>query len=223
MKLKFALLALVAAAGLVTSVALADPGHGKGKGKSDDEAAAADTSSSTSTTTTTEEPGKGKGKSKGQAKKAERAALGCKPSVAVNLKGTLASVDGTTIVVNVVHANRHGRSYVGLQVPVGTTEFTKFRKAGPSTLAELVVGDLVKVHARTCKPKPGDEPEEAVTPPAAEPVAPALVARMVIAKLPAADDEDEDGTTTTSTETTTTTSTEVTTTTSTEGTTTTSS
>ena len=108
MKLKFALLALVAAAGLVTSVALADPGHGKGKGKkSDDEAAAADTSSSTSTTTTSEEPGKGK--SKGQAKKAERAALGCKPSVAVNLKGTLASVDGTTIVVNVVHANRHGR------------------------------------------------------------------------------------------------------------------
>jgi hypothetical protein len=188
MKLKIALLALVLVAGTSVSVAVADPGHGKGKKPKGDDAVAATTGESTTTdTVTTGDDGKGKGhKAHGKAK-----GLGlpgaCRPSVAVNLKGTLAGVTDSTLAVDVTKANRHGWNLVGLQVPVAVDALTKIRKHGPATLADLVAGDVVKIHARACKNA------EAVA--GAAPVV--LVARMVIAKAPSTSTDSEDGATTT--------------------------
>jgi hypothetical protein len=92
-------------------------------------------------------PGKGKPPTTGQ---------GCKPSVAVVLKGSLAATPGaaaTSLSVTVKSANRHGRAYVTATQPTAILldEDTKVRRRGKKTLAGLVAGDRVLVQAKVCK------------------------------------------------------------------------
>ena len=86
---------------------------------------------------------------------------GCKPSVGIKLKGTLANdpvaVD-TSFEMTVTKANRHGRAYVSAAQPVtiNVDAKTKIRRKAPGTaptktLDSLAMGDLVKVKAKACK------------------------------------------------------------------------
>jgi hypothetical protein len=90
-------------------------------------------------------PPEGKGKPK--------TGEGCKPKVAVVLKGTLASASATALGVDVTRGNRWGRAYVeGTAVTsVAVNASTKVRRQGKKTVADLVVGDRVLVQARVCK------------------------------------------------------------------------
>ena len=78
---------------------------------------------------------------------------GCKPRVAVILKGTLASAPGANaITVKVTSANRWGRAYVGgADDSIAVNADTRIRRQGLKTLADLMAGDRVLVHARVCK------------------------------------------------------------------------
>jgi hypothetical protein len=92
-------------------------------------------------------PGKGKPETTG---------AGCKPKIAVVLKGTLASTPGasaTSLSVNVTSANHWGKAYVGglaksIAVDPNTT---KVRRQGKKTLGDLLKDDRVLVQARVCK------------------------------------------------------------------------
>jgi hypothetical protein len=92
-------------------------------------------------------PGKGKPPTTGQ---------GCKPSVTVVLKGSLAATPGasaTSLSVTVKSANRHGRAYVTAVQPTAVlvNEDTKVRRQGKATLGDLLMGDRVLVQAKVCK------------------------------------------------------------------------
>jgi hypothetical protein len=92
-------------------------------------------------------PGKGKPPSTG---------AGCKPRVAVVLKGVLAATPGTsatTLAVTVRSSNRHGRAYVAAAQPTSILvgPQTKVRRQGEKTLAALRAPDRVLVQAKVCK------------------------------------------------------------------------
>jgi hypothetical protein len=111
---------------------------------------------------------------------------GCKPKIAVVLKGTLASTPGasaTALSVTVTSGNRWGRAYVKATQPmsVGVDANTKVRRQGEKTLGALLKDDRVLVHARACKADLKDD------------VTPALTASKVIAHpaKPVHDEEDD--------------------------------
>jgi hypothetical protein len=165
-----ALLATLFVAGLAVSVAVAHPPPGKGKGKHE------------SSTAAVEQPS-------------------CHPKVSFILKGDY--VSGTfsengegSFAMLVKQANKHGRQYAGMQVTVEVGAYTKVKRRGKATVADLMAGDKLVVHVRGCKAAKGE---------AATDEAPVLFAKHVNAKGPKA--EDDDSTTTTSTTDTTTTTT----------------
>lgn len=92
-------------------------------------------------------PGKGKPAATG---------TGCKPRIAVVLKGTLASTPGasaTALSVNVTSGNHWGSAYVNATQPtsVKVDTGTKVRRQGGKTLGDLLKDDRVLVQARVCK------------------------------------------------------------------------
>jgi hypothetical protein len=124
-------------------------------------------------------PPEGKGK--------PRTGEGCKPKIAVVLKGTLVSASTTALSMNVTRANRWGRAYKNAG-PANVTldSKTKVRGHGMKSVADLLAklkaGDRVHVQARVCK----DELKD----PAAKP---ALTASKVIGHpAKAAKDENKD-------------------------------
>ena len=111
---------------------------------------------------------------------------GCRPRMAVVLKGTLAGTPGasaTSISVNVTSGNRWGRAYVGASQPrsIGVDTSTMVRRQGAKTLGALVSGDRVLVQARVCK---ADLAHDAT---------PALTASKVIAHPASAGKDDGKG------------------------------
>lgn len=107
--------------------------------------------------------------------KPETTGAGCKPKIAVVLKGTLASTPGalaTALSVNVTSGNRWGRAYVKATQPASIgvdPNTTKVRRQGKKTLGDLLKDDRVLVQARVCKADLKDD------------VTPALTASKVIA------------------------------------------
>lgn len=91
-------------------------------------------------------PGKGKPPTTG---------TGCKPKIAVVLKGTLASTPGATataLSVKVTSANRWGKAYISTSPrSIGVDANTMVRRQGQKTLASLLSGDRVLIQARACK------------------------------------------------------------------------
>ena len=85
----------------------------------------------------------------------------CKPRVKVVLKGTLANdpaAGDTSLQMNVLKANRHGRAFVlaGQPITVNIDANTKVRRKAPDsaptkTLDSLAMDDLVKLAAKACK------------------------------------------------------------------------
>jgi hypothetical protein len=122
MKLKALLLALFVA-GLTASFALADDGHGKrDKGKSEDRTTSVQRSDDT---------------------KRDRATTRCRPSVEVELRGTVAAAPtASSLVVLVTRGGAEGASLAGKQLTFDTTGARK-----PSALAS---GELVQVKGRAC-------------------------------------------------------------------------
>jgi len=84
---------------------------------------------------------------------------GCKPLVSVILKGTVATAPGVSatlpfnLQVHVTTANEHGAAYVKLTQPITVTlaTTTKVNRQGHDSLASLLAGDRIVVHARSCK------------------------------------------------------------------------
>jgi hypothetical protein len=111
---------------------------------------------------------------------------GCKPTITVVLKGTLASTPGasaTALSVNVKSGNRWGRAYVKATQPtsVAVNADTKVRRQGKKTLGDLLVEDRVVVKARVCKADLKDD------------LTPALTASKVVAhSAKPANEEDDD-------------------------------
>ena len=123
-------------------------------------------------------PPEGKGK--------PRTGEGCKPKVAVVLKGTLTSGSTTSLSMNVTGANRWGRAYKTAGTANVTLDpNTKVRGGGMKTVADLVAdlkaGDRVLVQARVCK---DDLKDPAVTP--------QLTASKVIGHPAKAENNEED-------------------------------
>jgi hypothetical protein len=88
--------------------------------------------------------------------KPEKTGAGCKPKIAVVLKGTLASTPGPSAIslsVNVTSANHWGKAYVGGSAKsIGVDpNTTKVRRQGKKTLGDLLKDDRVLVQARVCK------------------------------------------------------------------------
>jgi hypothetical protein len=124
-------------------------------------------------------PPEGKGK--------PRTGEGCKPKIAVVLKGTLVSASATSLSMNVTGANRWGRAWktAGSATAALDSTKTKVRGGGMKSitdlLADLKAGDRVLVKARVCK----DELKD----PAAKP---ALTASMVVGHPAKAENEEDD-------------------------------
>jgi hypothetical protein len=80
---------------------------------------------------------------------------GCKPRIAVVLKGTLAATPGATataLSVNVTSANHWGKAYVTAgPKAIGVDANTKVRRQGGKTLGDLLKDDRVLIQARACK------------------------------------------------------------------------
>ena len=104
-------------------------------------------------------PPEGKGK--------PRTGEGCKPKVAVVLKGTLASASTTSLSMNVTGGNRWGRAYKNAAASVALDSNTKVRGGGMKTVADLVAnlkaGDRVHVQARVCKDELENDAKPALT------------------------------------------------------------
>ena len=103
---------------------------------------------------------------------------GCKPRVAVILKGTLTGV-GNPLTVNVTSANHWGKAYLGSGKLIATTTDTKVRGEGMKQLSELKSGFRVLIQARVCKADLGNG------------ATPALTATKVIAHDPSKAGKDE--------------------------------
>ena len=93
-------------------------------------------------------PPEGKGK--------PRTGEGCKPKVAVVLKGTLVGATANSLNMNVTGANRWGRAWKTAGTAAVTLDTkTKVRGGGMKTVADLLAklkaGDRVHVQARVCK------------------------------------------------------------------------
>lgn len=134
------LLTAALAAMVCVSVALAAPPAGKGK-----------PANPGSNSGTNGSAGKGKPAGKGKA----TTGVGCKPAVAVILKGTLATAPGagTSFTMAATSGNKFGQPYVAGAQPVTVliTPATKIRREGLKLATDLVVGDRVLVQSRVCK------------------------------------------------------------------------
>jgi hypothetical protein len=122
-------------------------------------------------------PPEGKGK--------PRTGEGCKPKVAVVLKGTLASASATSLSMNVTGANRWGRAWKTTgTASAALNDKTKVRGGGMKSiadlLAELKAGDRVHVQARVCKDDLKNDAK------------PALTASKVIGHPAKAENDEED-------------------------------
>lgn len=108
---------------------------------------------------------------------------GCKPRIAVILKGTLAAPPGTTAIsVNVTSANHWGKAWVGGSTKsIAVNADTKVRGGGNKELSKLKQGFRVLVQARVCKA----DLDNGATP--------ALTATKVIGHDPNAKDDNENG------------------------------
>ena len=85
-----------------------------------------------------------------------RTGEGCKPKIAVVLKGTLVSASATSLSMNVTGANRWGRAYKSAGTASATLDSkTKVRGGGMKSVADLLAdlkaGDRVLIQARVCK------------------------------------------------------------------------
>lgn len=79
---------------------------------------------------------------------------GCKPNVAVILKGSLTSdpVAGVaSFTMKVSAANEHGQSLKGLDVMIALDAKTKIRRQGAKTIESLALNDRAMVELRRCK------------------------------------------------------------------------
>ena len=105
---------------------------------------------------------------------------GCKPRIAVILRGTLTGA-GSPLTVKVTSSNRWGKAYVGgSDTSIAVNTDTKVRGQGMKRLSELKAGFRVLIQARVCKAE------------LANGATPALTATKVIAHDPnKKDDEDE--------------------------------
>ena len=130
-----ALAAALAGALVAASVALAAPADDGGKGKGRD-------GTGTSTTTTTA--------------RGDAALLGCARTRELELKGAFVSAGPDSFAMLVSGGSRHARVLKGKQVTVMTNARTLVRRRGHATLADLVAGDRLSVHARTCRTTGGD-------------------------------------------------------------------
>ena len=115
-----------------------------------------------------------------------RTGEGCKPKIAVVLKGTLVSASATSLRMNVTGANRWGRAYKSVgSADVKLDTKTKVRGGGMKTIAHLLAklkeGDRVHVQARVCK--------DALKEPTAKPE---LTASKVIGHPAKAENDEED-------------------------------
>ena len=122
-------------------------------------------------------PPEGKGK--------PRTGEGCKPKVAVVLKGTLTSASTGSLGMNVTGANRWGRAWKTAGTATVTLDTkTKVRGGGMKSVADLVAdlkaGDRVNVQARVCKDDLKNDAK------------PALTASKVIGHPAKAEQEDDD-------------------------------
>jgi hypothetical protein len=93
---------------------------------------------------------------------------GCKPKVAVVLKGTLVSASATSLNMNVTGANRWGRAHKDAgSAGVTLDPKTKVRGRGLKSVADLVAelkaGDRVRVQARVCKDELKDNAKPSLT------------------------------------------------------------
>ena len=135
MKLK-ATIGLVALGLLGASIAYAAPPPGKGNPHS--------TTSTTSPAAPTETHGK----------KPSKTGPGCKPAVAVILRGTLtANGTASAITLTVTGGNSFGAAYKKATKPVGVavTSSTKVMREKKVAATDLKSGDSVVVQARACK------------------------------------------------------------------------
>jgi hypothetical protein len=122
-------------------------------------------------------PPEGKGK--------PRTGEGCKPKVAVVLKGTLTGASTTSLGMNVTGANRWGRAWKTAGTATLTLDAkTKVRGGGMKTVADLLedlkAGDRVHVQARVCKDDLKNDAK------------PALTASKVIGHPAKAENEEDD-------------------------------
>jgi hypothetical protein len=122
-------------------------------------------------------PPEGKGK--------PRTGEGCKPQVAVVLKGTLTSASTGSLGMNVTGANRWGRAWKTAGTATVTLDTkTKVRGGGMKSVADLLedlkAGDRVRVQARVCK----DDLKNEAKPP--------LTASKVIGHPAKAENDEED-------------------------------
>lgn len=87
---------------------------------------------------------------------------GCKPKVAVVLKGTLT---GAPLSVDVTSANRWGRAYVAgsASTSIAVDADTKVRRQGKKLITDLVTGDRVLVQAKVCKAELADGAKPSLT------------------------------------------------------------
>jgi len=77
---------------------------------------------------------------------------GCKPKVAVVLKGTLTGVAGDQLTMTVTGGNRWARAWVTAGTATVTVpEGTKVRRNGLKALTDLKPTDRLLVQARACK------------------------------------------------------------------------
>ena len=81
---------------------------------------------------------------------------GCRPQIALILKGKLGAAPGatgTSLTLYVSQANGHGAAYAKVNQPilVLVTSSTVVRRQGQKTLRDLVSGDRVLVQSRACK------------------------------------------------------------------------
>jgi len=112
-------------------------------------------------------PPAGKGKPESAGKPAATGP-GCKPSVAVVLKGTLGG-DGAaapfSLAVTVTGGNHFAAAYKKLAQPVSITvaTTTKVNRQGDRKAADLRSGDRVNVQARACKADLADGNTPALT------------------------------------------------------------
>jgi hypothetical protein len=79
---------------------------------------------------------------------------GCKPMVAVILKGTLAADAGsapTSLSVNVTGGNHFAKAWKNQAASIALTSLTRINRAGDTNAADLKSGDRVNIQAKSCK------------------------------------------------------------------------
>lgn len=79
---------------------------------------------------------------------------GCKPNIAVMLKGSLTSdpvAGAPSFTMKVSGANQHGQSLKGLTVTIALDAKTKIRRQGAKTIESLALNDRASVELHRCK------------------------------------------------------------------------